>query len=151
MSITVLYIATAAMCLLAIAGTWQRAYQMPGWFGNPPASLGLIGVQNRKLRQFTRPLSILFFATGCAALLFYREVEEIRNHILTALACYITAGLLTGIYFTRELMAFSAMPENTPQTPELLRRTRRWLRWTVVRDVLYWLAAISMILACSNL
>jgi hypothetical protein len=150
MSNVVLYIATVLMWLIAIAGIWQRIFQMPGWFSNPPASFEKMRMESIKARTFWIPLSIIFIATACASLLFHWE-SEVRNHILAALAFYLMAGLLSGVYFAREIMAFSAIRTDTAPTPQLLKRTRKWLKWTTVRDILQWLAAISLTMACTNL
>ena len=151
MNEVVLLLATILMWIAAIFGTWQRIFQMPGWFANPPASFELMRRQSRQAKRSWIPLSVLLTATICASLLVNWEFEEVRNHILTALACYITTGLLSGIYFAREIQAFSAMPVTDLQTPQLMKRTRKWLRWTTVRDILQWLAAISLTMAYNNL
>lgn len=147
----VLYIATVLMWLVIIASTCRRIFHIQAWFSDVPASFTLIRPQSKKARVFLVPLSVLFIVAVCAALLLNTEFEEVRNHILAALAFYITAGLLSGFYFTREITAFSAMPADAPQTPELLRRVRKWKKWITVRDILQWLAAISLTMACSNL
>lgn len=151
MNEAVLYLATILIWIAVVVGTWQRIFQMPAWFSNPPASFELIRRQSGKSKRFWIPLSVLFIVTCCTALLLNWGFEEVRDHILIALACYITTGLLSGVYFVREILAFSGMPADAPQTPELLRRTQKWLRWTTVRDVLQWLTAISLTMACNNL
>jgi hypothetical protein len=55
------------------------------------------------------------------------------------------------MYFVKEVLAFSNMPVDAPKTPELMNRTRFWLRCTTVRDILQLLAAIFATLAYTHL
>ncbi len=151
MNAIALYTATVLMWIYVLAGTWQHIYQVPQWFRNPPVSFAVMRMHNKTARGFWIPLSVLFILSVCAALLLNGDIEEIRNNVLTALVLYVFMGLLNGVYFEREMAAFSATPADAPQTPELLRRTRLWMKWTTVRDVLQWLTAISLTIACTKL
>jgi hypothetical protein len=61
--------------------------------------------------------------------------------------CFGLAGVLNGIYFVKEAIAFAKMPVDAAQTPELIRRTRLWLKWTIVRDVLQVFATLFVTIA----
>jgi predicted alpha/beta-fold hydrolase len=73
-----------------------------------------------------------------------------RNYLLASFASFGIAGALSGLYFVKEVLAFSGMPVNAPKTPELIGRTKFWLRWTTVRDVLNLLVALFVTAAYTH-
>ena len=147
MNVTILLIAMILMWIAVIIGTWQRIFQMPKWFSDPPASFELIRRQSKKAKSFWIPLSILFVICASTSLILNWQYQGIRDHIIGGLVCYIATGILSGVYFVKEILSFSKMSPDAPRTPELIQRTKRWLRWTTVRDVLQFLAAIFLTIA----
>ena len=144
---TFLLIATILIWIAVVAGLYQRIFQMPKWFANPPLSFELIRKQSKTARTFWLPLSALFLISLISALILYWQYTDIRNHIFGALACFGLTGALSGIYFIKEVIAFTKIPVDAPQTPELLRRTRLWLKWTSIRDILQVIAALFVTIA----
>jgi hypothetical protein len=142
-----LFMAMMLIWVAVIAGLYQRIFKMPKWFANPPASFELIIRQGKKARAFWIPLSVLFIISAITAWLLNLQSEDVRKHIVGGLICFGLTGLLSAIYFVREVIAFTRTPTDASQTPELLKRTRSWLRWTTVRDVLQVLSAIFITIA----
>ena len=151
MNVTILLIAMILIWIAVIVGIWQRIFQMPKWFSNPPTSFELIRKQSKKAKLFWIPLSALFMISACTALVLNWQYSDTRMHIIGALICFALTGILSGIYFVKEVLAFSRMPVDVPQTPELLRRTMRWLKWTTVRDVLQVFAALFLSIAYNHI
>ena len=147
MNNTFLLIATILIWIAVVVGLYQRIFQMPKWFANPPLSFELIRKQSKAARTFWIPLSALLMISLIGALILNWKYPGIRYHIFGALACFGLTGALSGIYFVKEVIAFTKIPFDAAQTPELLRRTRLWLRWTSVRDVLQVLAALFVTIA----
>ena len=151
MNVTILLIAMILIWIVVIVGIWQRIFQMPKWFSNPPTSFELIRKQSKKAKLFWIPLSVLFMISACTALVLNWQYPDTRIHILGAVICFALTGILSGVYFVKEVLAFSRMPADVPRTPELLRRTKRWLRWTTVRDVLQVFAALFLSIAYNHI
>ena len=148
---TILLIAVILIWIAVLVGTYQRIFEMPKWFANPPASFELIRKQSKTARIFWIPLSILFVISACIALILNWQYAGTRVHIIGALVCFGLTGLLSGLYFVKEVIAFTKIPVDAAQTPELLRRVRVWLRWTTVRDVLQLFAAVFLTIAYIHL
>ena len=148
---TILLIAVILIWIAVLAGTYQRIFEMPKWFANPPASFELIRKQSKLAKTFWIPLSILFVISACIALILNWQYAGTRVHIIGALICFGLTGLLSGVYFVKEVIAFTKIPVDAAQTPELLRRVRVWLRWTTVRDVLQLFAAVFLTIAYIHL
>ena len=146
-----LYTATVLMWIVFVFNLWQRFFMMPVWFGNPPQSFEVLRRHNKNIRPYRILVTILLVISGYAALLFNWPFEEIRNHILAALVLYLFAGIMNNVFFSREITAFAAIPADIPPTPLLVRRTDRWVKRTLLRDLLQLFAAISFTMACSNL
>ena len=151
MNSTILLIAMILMWIAVVVGLYQRIFLMPKWFENPPASFERIRKQSKAAKTFWLPLSALFMLSLITALILNWRYPDVRNYIFASLACFGLTGALSGIYFIKEVLAFSNMPVDSPQTPELLQRTKFWLRWTTVRDVLQILAAVFVTMAYSHL
>jgi len=139
------------MWVAVIAGTYQRLFSMPKWFENPPASFERIRKQSKPAKMFWIPLSALFMISLVISLILNWEEPIVRNYIFASVACFGLTGALSGLYFVKEVLAFSNMPASAPKTPELLNRTRLWLKRTIVRDVLQLLTAIFVTLAYIHL
>ncbi|MEP6595462.1 MAG: hypothetical protein ABJA71_05925 [Ginsengibacter sp.] len=150
MNHTLLLIAMILIWIAVIVGLYQRIFEMPKWFVNPPASFELIRRQSKKYRTFWLPLSTLFIISLIAALILNWQYTGIRNHIFGALACFGLTGALNDIYFVKELIAFTKIPVVAPQTPELLQRTKLWLKWTSVREVLQIFAAMFVTISYTH-
>lgn len=148
---TVLLVGLILIWIAVIAGTYQRIFEMPKWFANPPASFELIRKQSKKARAFWIPLSALFMISIGISLVLYWNHVDTRIHIIGAIVCFGLTGALSGIYFVKEVIAFTKIPTNAPQTPELLHRVRFWLRWTTVRDILQLFAALFLTIAYNHL
>ena len=144
---TSLLITMVLIWIAFIVGLYQRIFQMPKWFANPPSSFELIRKQSKTARAFWLPLSALLMVSLIGALILNWQSTNSRTHLFGALACFGLTGALSGIYFVREIIAFTKIPVDAPQTPELLRRTRLWLRWTSIRDVLQLFAALFVTIA----
>lgn len=151
MNTVVLLVAVVAMWIAVIAGTYQRIFKMPKWFEDPPASFERIRRQSKGAKLFWMPLSLVFIISLLISLILNWQYAIPRSYIIASLACFGLTGALSGLYFVKEVLAFSKMPVNAPQTPALLNRTRTWLRWTTVRDLLQLLAAIFVSLAYTHL
>jgi uncharacterized iron-regulated membrane protein len=147
MNETLLLIATILMWIAVIVGTYQRIFEMPKWFAKPPASFELIRKQSKKARMFWIPLSASFMISIGVSLILNWNFPEVRNYIMAAMACFGLTGALSGIYFVKEVIAFTKIPVNAPLTTKLQNRINFWLRWTTVRDVLQFFAAIFVTLA----
>jgi len=141
MNLTILLIAVILIWIAVIAGLYQRIFLMPKWFENPPASFERIRKQSKTARTFWIPLSALFMISIVTALILNWKNYDIRLHIIASLVCFGLTGVLSGIYFVKEVLNFSRIPVDAPQTPDLIRRIKFWLRWTTVRDVLQIFAA----------
>jgi hypothetical protein len=150
MNITILLIATVLMWIAVLVGLYQRIFLMPKWFENPPESFELIRRQSKTARSFWIPLSALIMISLVTALILNWKYSDARTHIIGSLACFGLTGALSGIYFVKEVLNFSKMPATAPQTPDLLRRTKIWLRWTTVRDVLQIFAAAFVTIAYNH-
>ena len=147
MSHTVLLIAMILMWIAVLVGTYQHIVEMPKWFSNPPASFELIRRQSKKARSFWIPLSILIMISICTSAILYWQDFDLRIHILGGLLCFVLNGIVSAVYFVKEVVAFSKMPVDAPQTPELIQRTKFWLRWTTIRDILQLFGAIFLTIA----
>jgi hypothetical protein len=142
-----LLIAMLLMWIAVVVGLYQRIIEMPKWFANPPVSFELIRKQSKRSGTFWLPLSALIMISLIGALILNWQSSDVRNHIFGALACFGLTGALSGMYFVKEVIAFTRIPADASQTTELLRRTKLWLRWTGVRDVLQILAALFVTIA----
>ena len=151
MNETILMVSVILMWVAVIAGTYQRIFKMPKWFENPPASFERIRQQSKSAKKFWIPLSVLFMISLVISVILNWEQPIVRNYSLASFACFGLTGALSGLYFVKEVLAFSNMPVNAPKTPELIERTRFWLRWTTVRDLLQLLAAIFVTMAYTHL
>ena len=151
MNQTVLLVSMILIWIAFVVGTYQRVFEMPKWFANPPASFELIRKQSKKARSFWIPLSALFMIFIFTSLILNWEYAGIRNHIIGAIVCFGLTGALSGMYFVKEVIAFTKMPPNAVQTPELMRRVKFWLKWTTVRDVLQLFAALFVTIAYNHL
>ncbi len=142
MNYIVLNIALVFIWIAVLSGAYQRLIIMPKWFADPPASFELIRKQNRKVRIFWIPLSSLYVIFVVASLIFNWRHSEVRLYLISAIACFLITGILSGSYFIREVISFSQIPIDAPATTGLINRVKFWLRWTTLRDVLQFIAAI---------
>jgi hypothetical protein len=151
MNVTTLLIAMVLMWIAVLVGLYQRIFLMPKWFENPPASFERIRKQSKPAKTFWLPLSALFMISLISALILNWQNAAVRNYIFATFACFGLTGILSGMFFVKEVIAFTKIQADSPQTPELLRRTRFWLKWTTVRDALQILAAIFVTMAYAHL
>jgi hypothetical protein len=151
METTLLLIASILMWIAVVVGLYQRIFEMPKWFADPPVSFELIRKQSKSARAFWIPLSALFMISLGIALILNWQNTFVRNYILATLACYGLTGILSGIYFVKEVIAFTKIPVDAQQSPELMARVKFWLRWTSIRDLLQILAAVFVTMAYTNL
>jgi hypothetical protein len=147
----ILLAAVVITWVAVIVGTYLRIFKMPKWFDNPPASFERIRKQSKKAKMFWIPLSVVFMVLLGVSLILNWQLPEVRNYLLASFGCFGLTGALSGMYFVKEVLAFSNMPIDAPKTPELIGRTKFWLRWTTVRDLLQLLAAIFTTAAYSHL
>ena len=151
MNVTALLISTIVIWIAVLAGTYQRLFEMPKWFRNPPASFELIRKQSKKARMFWIPLSVLFMISAGTALILNWQFPDSRNHIIGGMVCFALTGILSAAYFVKEILAFTKISPDAPATDELKSRVRTWLRWTTVRDVLQFLAAAFISIAYNHI
>lgn len=151
MNQTILLLSVVVIWIAVIVGTYQRFFEMPKWFANPPASFELIRKQSKKAKAFWIPLSSVFMISVCTALILNWQFVSTRTHIIGSIVCFGLTGLLSGIFFVKEVIAFTKIPSTAPQTPELLHRVKFWLRWTTIRDILQLFAAIFLTIAYLHL
>jgi hypothetical protein len=142
MNHTLLLLSAILAWIAVLVGTYQRVFEMPKWFADPPASFELIRRQAKTARMFWIPLSALFMICVCTALVMNWSDEKARWHVMAGIACFGLTGALSGMYFVKEVIAFTKIPVDAPRSEELTARTRTWLRWTTIRDVLQFLAAV---------
>lgn len=107
MNATILLVATLLMWIAVLVGTYQRIFEMPKWFSNPPASFELIRKQSKKARMFWIPLSASFMISACIALVLNWQFADTRNHIIGSIVCFGITGALSGIYFVKEILSFT--------------------------------------------
>src|SRR3982751_4408377 len=112
-----LFMAMVLIWIAVIAGLYQRIFKMPKWFANPPASFELIRRQSKKARAFWILLSFLFIISAVTAWFLNTQSEDVRKHILGGVICFGLSGLLSAIYFVKEVIAFTRIPTDASQTP----------------------------------
>ena len=120
---------------------------MPKWFSDPPASFKLIKERAPKAQRFWIPLQGLFLITFIIAFILNWGVVGIRNYMLVPLGVYIIIIISTALYFAREIIFFTKIPEDAPATPELINRANRWKSLTTWRNVLLLIGFIFLLLA----
>jgi len=147
----ILLLSVIVIWIAVVAGTYQRIFRMPKWFEDPPVSFERIRRQSKSAKLFWIPLSLLFIISLLISLVLNWEHPVVRNYIFASIACFGLTGVLSGSYFVKEVLAFSAMPVTAPKTPELIARTKFWLRWTTIRDVLQLLAAVFVTIGYEHL
>ncbi len=143
----VLLITTVVLWIVVAASWLQRLYAMPRWFENPPASFERIRRQSKASRIFWLPIMALSLISSIASLIMNWGYPDIRTYMLIALACFVLNGVSTGLYFVKEILIFARMPADAPQTPALLTRTKTWLKWTTLRNVLQVFSAVFATMA----
>jgi hypothetical protein len=147
MNYVILLISVILGWIAVIVGLYQRGFKMPLWFENPPASFERIRLQSKKARLFWIPLSVLYILSLIISWFLNDQSPGARTHIIGAIACFGLTGILSAIYFVPEVLAFIKWPTQEAPTPGLLKRTRRWLRWTIIRDILQLLSALFATIA----
>lgn len=147
LTMNALLAAVILMWIALLVSIVQHIFQVPKWFADPPASFTLIRKQHRDSRMFWIPFNILFFLCISVSLIEDWDQYMARNYTLMGLASYLISWALSVMYFSKEILAFSVMSPDAPKTPELIWRTRTWLRWTTARDILQLFAAIFLTLA----
>lgn len=147
MNIYFLQFAALLMWLAVLVGAYQRYFDMPKWFANPPASFEFLRRQSRSITLFWIPLSAISVLVFASALFLNRSLPVVVNYILASTACFALAKTLSAVYFVKEIVAFSKTPITAPKTPGLMIRVKFWRRWTVLRDVLQVLAALLITMA----
>lgn len=150
MNVPILLISTILMWVAVITGFYLRIFVVTKWFKNPPSSFELIRKQGNAVRSFWIPLSALLVVSLSVALILNWNYELARMHIIGAMVCFGLTGILNIVYFVREVMLFSKIPAHTRQTSDLLRRTKTWLRWAIIRDLLLVVAALFISIAYNH-
>ncbi|SJZ73295.1 hypothetical protein SAMN04488128_1011385 [Chitinophaga eiseniae] len=145
-----LWTATLTAAIVFLAGSWERIFRMPHWFADPPHSFSLIAPQTKQSARFWIPLQLLFLLSFITALVTNWSQPQVRPYLLLALVSFLLVTIPTATYFVKEIIAFSKMTPDTPCTPELLRRSSRWIRWTTSRNVLQFISLILLIWALFN-
>lgn len=147
MNYDALIIAEILLAIIFIAGIYERVVNIPKWFSNPPYSFAYIREHAPKAQKFWIPLQILFFISFILAIVLNWGTPSTRNYMLLSAASYVLVIITTAAYFVKEIMAFSKMTDDTPVTPELLKRAKLWERWTTIRNALQLIGLIFLILA----
>jgi hypothetical protein len=138
------------MWVVVITAFYLRIFVVTKWFKNPPSSFELIRKQGNAVRSFWIPLSALLVISLSVALILNWNHELARVHIIGAMVCFGLTGILNVFYFIREVMLFSKMPAHATQTPDLIRRTKSWLKWAIIRDLLLVIAALFISIAYNH-
>lgn len=142
------FLLVAAAVLLAantIFGLYMRTKVIPTWFADMPRSFARI---RTKAPAGWVPLQALFALAFIGAIIVNWDNETVRLYMLLTLGCYVLIVVSTGVYFVKEILAFSKLPGTTKLTSELLKRVARWKLLTTGRNILQVLAAIFLIVAC---
>ena len=147
MNSIVLLITVIVLWVIVIAASYQRLFTMPKWFENPPLSFERIRQQSKASQLFWLPITGLSLICLITGLVMNWHDIAVRSCIFAALACFVLNAVSTGVYFVKEILAFAKMPVDAPQTPDLLARTKTWLTWTTLRNVLQIIAAVSATIA----
>ncbi|MGN7821051.1 hypothetical protein ACTJJB_13045 [Chitinophaga sp. 22536] len=145
-----LWTATIAAAVVFLAGSWERIFRMPRWFADPPRSFALITPQTKHSARFWIPVQLLFLVSFITALATNWLRPAVRPYLLTALVCFLAVTIPTATYFVKEILAFSKMNNDTPRTPELLKRSRQWIQWTTSRNILQLISFILLVWALYN-
>ena len=143
----VLLITMVVLWVIVVASLYQRLYTMPKWFENPPLSFERIRKQSKASQLFWLPITGLSLVSLVGSLITNWQYIEVRTYLFAALACFVLNGISTGVYFVKEILYFAKMPADAPQTTELLARTKRWLTWTTLRNVLQIISALFAAIA----
>jgi len=126
-------------------GLYMRTRVIPTWFSNMPESFSRIRTEAPKGWV---PLQALFAISFIGALILNWNNATVRLLMLLTLACYIAIGVSTGVYFVKEILAFSKLPKSTKMTPELTKRVRIWQQLTTGRNALQVVGLILLVVAC---
>ena len=145
-SITLIAV-TLTLAVIFLAGLRERLINIPRWFANPPSSFELIRQQAPAAMRFWIPVQIIFIVTLIAAFVVNWEIRDVRLMLIFGTAAFFVVIALTGIYYVKEIMAFSKMPPDAPVTDELLKRAHRWYSTTVSRNIIQGIALLFFILA----
>ncbi|NML40814.1 hypothetical protein HHL17_26695 [Chitinophaga sp. G-6-1-13] len=145
-----LWTATIAAAIVFLAGSWERIFRMPHWFADPPRSFALIAPQTKHSARFWIPLQLTFLGSFITALITNWPQPQVRPYLLMALVCFMAVTIPTATYFVKEIIAFSKMTEDTPRTPELLKRSRTWIVWTTSRNILQFISFLLIVWALFN-
>ena len=148
MSYIFLLLAAIFMGLIFLAGLYERLFNMPKWFSNPPASFSYIREHTSAAKKIHIPLQIMFLITFIIALILNWGNVSVRTLMLYSIGCFVLIIITTAAYFAREIIVFIKMPEDTPATPEIIKRAKLWERWTSLRNVLQLIGLILLIIAC---
>lgn len=142
--------ATIMAGVIAIAGGYERAFNMPKWFANPPVSFSLINKQSKNAQLFWIPVQILFIVSFIIATITNWQFIAMRLYLIIAFACFLLVVISTVAYFLKEILAFSKMPAITPVTPVLQQRADQWLRLTTFRNILQFISLVMLVIALSK-
>lgn len=137
--------ATALLFINTAWGLYMRTRVIPTWFSDMPKSFGRIRTEAPKGWV---PLQALFVIAFIGSLILNWGNGTIRTYLLLTLACYVIIGVSTGVYFVKEILAFSKMPETTKMTPALIQRTKLWQLLTTGRNILQVLGSALLLIAC---
>ena len=115
------------------AGVYEHLAVWPYAYAAPPASLsmfqGAYGLNGGAFWAKIHPVTLLLFVV--VAVLTWRTPR--RLHVLVPLLGYIVILAVTSTYFVPELLAINATPYRDAVDPELLARSLRWERLSLVR------------------
>jgi hypothetical protein len=137
--------ATIFLIINTISGLYMRVKVIPAWFANMPVSFATI---RTKAPKGWVPLQILFTLSFIGALVLTWNNSIVRSYVLITLATYVLIGVSTGVYFVKEILAFSKLDKDTVMTPELLKRVERWQTLTTWRNILQVAGMVSLVIAC---
>ena len=146
-----LYTVAFMLGIILIRGTYERIYNIPKWFANPPSTFEIIRQQAKGSAQFWLPVQLLYIISFVAALITNWQSTTIRNYLIFAGVSYQIVIVVTMVYFVKEIMAFQKIPVDAPLTNELQHRVNKWYKWTIVRNILQGIAFVFLMLALFQL
>lgn len=146
MNSTFLLIATILLWTAVVTGCWQQVLRMPRWFENA-SEPELIRQEDRRELYFWVTLAILFLISIIGGLILNWKSMGARVHIICAFLCFAVAAVSNGIYFVEQNKVFREMKYREWELPLLTIRTRKWLLWTSIRNILLIFAALFVTIA----
>jgi hypothetical protein len=138
---TILLIAMILAWINFFFGMYVRFSQMPKWIQSPPTSFNLFGTEATRTKFFWESISFLFLIAAVIGLVLNWNHEDARSHIIASLIFFLLAIVMNFVYYMKKRLAAAQLPLDESQETVMVNRIRSWMRWTLVRDLLVFIAA----------